>query len=79
MEEAQQFDKGAQWEYVYNAGLPADSGGIGQTRMRAQTVWFVASPQHAYALGWATREFDWQTNLNNLSMILASFAPAATG
>ncbi|HEU4421053.1 MAG TPA: serine/threonine-protein kinase [Pilimelia sp.] len=70
MQEVPQFDKGAEWEYAYDAGASP-------IRMRARTVWFVASTRHAYAVGWATREFDWRANQNNLSMILASFVPAS--
>jgi eukaryotic-like serine/threonine-protein kinase len=68
LEAVQHFQRGAEWEYAYTAD---------QTRMRARTVWFVSSPSHAYAVGWATREFDWRVNQANLDMIMGSFSPAS--
>jgi tRNA A-37 threonylcarbamoyl transferase component Bud32 len=56
--------KAADWEYRY-----ADADG---TPLHATTRWF-ASGGRAYALGWVTREFDWQTNRSYLTMIQASF------
>jgi len=36
------------------------------------TRWFTADGR-AYALGWATREFDWQVNLSTYSMLKSTF------
>jgi eukaryotic-like serine/threonine-protein kinase len=56
--------KAADWEYTYRDadGLP----------MHAMTRWFV-SDGRAYALGWATREFDWQVNLSTYAMLRSTF------
>jgi hypothetical protein len=43
----------ADWEYTW--------GGPSGTRMHAKTRWF-KSGTHAYAVSWATRDFDWQIN-----------------
>ncbi|HYN94803.1 MAG TPA: hypothetical protein VES42_13220, partial [Pilimelia sp.] len=63
------YRAGAEWDYTY-AGAGAG--------MQARTVWFVASDRHAYAVGWATRRFDWRVNVVNFDMIMGSFAPAVT-
>jgi tRNA A-37 threonylcarbamoyl transferase component Bud32 len=60
--------KAADWEYRYR-----DAGG---DEMHAATRWFTSGGK-AYALGWATREFDWQVNRSNLVMIRTSFGSAA--
>jgi hypothetical protein len=57
--------KAADWEYTYNSPR--------NVRMHAKTRWF-ASGGKAYALGWATREFDWQINLTYHSVIVSSFS-----
>jgi hypothetical protein len=57
--------KAADWEYTY-----ADPSG---TRMHAVTRWFVSEGK-AYALTWATRDFDWPANQSLRNMILGSFA-----
>jgi hypothetical protein len=56
--------KAADWKYLYDSP-DAD-------RLHATTRWFTAGTR-AYALGWVTRESDWQTNRSNLTMIQASF------
>jgi hypothetical protein len=60
--------KAADWEYHYR-----DERG---DEMHAATRWF-ASGGKAYALGWVTREFDWQVNRPNLVMIRTSFGSVA--
>jgi hypothetical protein len=45
--------------------------------MHATTRWF-ASGGKAYALGWATRDFDWQINLTFHSMVVSSFSTTMT-
>ena len=57
--------KAADWEYTYN--------GPRNIRMHATTRWF-ASGGKAFALGWATREFDWQINLTYHSVVVSSFS-----
>jgi hypothetical protein len=56
--------KAADWEFTYNGanGLP----------MHAMTRWFAADGK-AFALGWATREFDWQVNLAVYSLLKSTF------
>jgi hypothetical protein len=56
--------KAADWEFTYNGdnGLP----------MHAMTRWFTADGK-AFALGWATREFDWQVNLAVYSLLKSTF------
>ena len=44
--------------------------------MHAATRWFTSGGK-AYALGWVTREFDWQVNRSILVMIRTSFGAAA--
>jgi len=58
------LSRAADWEYTYQGpdGLP----------MHAMTRWFTADGR-AYALGWATREFDWQVNLSTYSMLKSTF------
>jgi eukaryotic-like serine/threonine-protein kinase len=61
--------KAADWEYTYDG--PRD------VRMHAITRWF-ASGGKAFALGWATRDFDWQINLSFRSMVVGSFSATGT-
>jgi hypothetical protein len=56
--------KAADWEYRYR--------GPDQGTMHAMTRWFSLDGK-AYALGWATREFDWQINLSIYSMMKSTF------
>jgi eukaryotic-like serine/threonine-protein kinase len=56
--------KAADWEYTYD--------GPRNVRMHATTRWF-ATGGKAFALGWATRDFDWQINLTFHSMVVSSF------
>jgi len=58
------LSKTADWEYTYQ--------GRDGLRMHAMTRWFI-SEGRAYALGWATREFDWQVNLSMYSMLKSTF------
>jgi serine/threonine protein kinase len=60
--------KAADWEYTYD--------GPRNVRMYATTRWFVSGGK-AFALGWATREFDWQVNLTFHSMVVSSFSTTA--
>ena len=57
--------KAADWEYTYD--------GPRNVRMHATTRWFVSGGK-AFALGWATRDFDWQINLTFHSMVISSFS-----
>jgi hypothetical protein len=61
--------KAADWEYTYQG--PRD------VRMHAITRWF-ASGGRAFALGWVTRDFDWQINLTFHSMVISSFSAMGT-
>jgi hypothetical protein len=61
--------KAADWEYTYQ--------GLRDVRMHAITRWF-ASGGRAFALGWATRDFDWQINLTFHSMVISSFSTMET-
>jgi tRNA A-37 threonylcarbamoyl transferase component Bud32 len=61
--------KAADWEYTYD-GPEGD-------RMHATTRWF-ASAGKAFALGWATREFDWQINMTYHSVVVSSFSATTT-
>ena len=56
--------KAADWEFTYKG--PAD------LPMHAMTRWFRLDGQ-AFALGWATRQFDWQINLSIYSMMKSTF------
>jgi tRNA A-37 threonylcarbamoyl transferase component Bud32 len=60
--------RAADWEYRYR-----DDAG---DQMHAATRWFTSGGK-AYALGWVTREFDWQVNRSILVMIRTSFGSAA--
>ena len=64
------LNKAADWEYRY------DRDGV---RMHAQTRWFVTSGR-GFAISWATRDFDWTSDLAKINMVLASFdAKPTTG
>jgi serine/threonine protein kinase len=56
--------KAADWEYTY--------AGPDNLSMHAMTRWFSLDGR-AFALGWATREFDWQINLSLYSMMKSTF------
>jgi eukaryotic-like serine/threonine-protein kinase len=58
----------ADWEYTYL--------GPSNTRMHAVTRWF-KSQGKAYALTWASRDFDWPANQTWRLMIIGSFSPKA--
>jgi hypothetical protein len=53
----------ADWEYTWTG--PKD-------RMHAKTRWF-KSGSHAYAVSWATRNFDWQINTAYYGAALSTF------
>jgi tRNA A-37 threonylcarbamoyl transferase component Bud32 len=53
----------ADWEYTWTG--PKD-------RMHAKTRWF-KSGSHAYAVSWATRDFDWQINTAYYGAALSTF------
>ncbi|GAA5194870.1 hypothetical protein GCM10023322_60300 [Rugosimonospora acidiphila] len=61
------FDGAAQWEYTFS-----DSS---QTTQHGLDRCVIASPQHAYAVAWRTRQFDWQTSEDQYRAIMASFRP----
>jgi tRNA A-37 threonylcarbamoyl transferase component Bud32 len=54
----------ADWEYTWTG--PKD------VRMHAKTRWF-KSGEHAYAVSWATRDFDWQINTAYYGAALSAF------
>lgn len=58
------LSKAADWEYKYQG-----SNGL---LMHAMTRWFTVDGR-AFALGWATREFDWQVNLGMYAMLKSTF------
>jgi serine/threonine protein kinase len=60
--------RAADWEYRYR--------GPGDVPMHAMTRWF-SQDGEAFALGWATREFDWQINLSIFAMMKSTFSVAA--
>jgi eukaryotic-like serine/threonine-protein kinase len=61
--------KAADWEYTYQ--------GPRSVRMHALTRWFTSGGK-AFALGWATRDFDWPINLSYRSMVVGSFSATGT-
>lgn len=61
--------RAADWEYKYQ--------GPGKVSMHAMTRWF-SQDGEAFALGWATREFDWQINLSVFAMMKSTFSAGAT-
>jgi serine/threonine protein kinase len=58
------LNKAADWEYRYT--------NASEVRMHATTRWF-ASGSGAYALGWITRDFDWDQNRATYGLIQSSF------
>jgi hypothetical protein len=56
--------KAADWEYRYT--------GANDVRMHAKTRWF-ANDGAAFALGWITRDFDWDPNQAAYSFIVSTF------
>ena len=58
----------ADWEYTWT--------GPRAVRMHAKTRWF-KSGEHAYALSWATRDFDWPINTAYFGLTVSSFTPIA--
>jgi len=58
------LNKAADWEYRYD-----DPFGV---QLHARTRWF-ATDGRAYAISWATREFDWIGDLAKIDMVLVSF------
>ncbi|WP_240669683.1 serine/threonine-protein kinase [Actinoplanes solisilvae] len=57
------LNKAADWEYTY------DRAGV---RMHAQTRWFVKDGR-GFAITWATRDFDWTSDLAKINMVLTTF------
>jgi hypothetical protein len=62
--------KAADWEYRYD--------GADDVRMHANTRWFAAEGK-AFALGWMTRDFEWDQNKATVNLIQSSFQVTATG
>jgi tRNA A-37 threonylcarbamoyl transferase component Bud32 len=56
-------NKAADWEYMYVAG---------GTQRHVRTRW-LATDGKAYAISWATREFDWTADLAKVNMVLSTF------
>ncbi|WP_250001649.1 serine/threonine-protein kinase [Actinoplanes sp. M2I2] len=57
------LNKAADWEYRFDRD--------GQ-RMHAQTRWFVKGGK-GFAITWATRDFDWTSDLAKINMVLTTF------
>jgi eukaryotic-like serine/threonine-protein kinase len=57
--------KAADWEYTWT--------GPRNVRMHATTRWF-KSGDKAFALSWATRDFDWQINRAYYAAVISSFS-----
>ncbi len=62
--------KAADWEYRYD--------GADAVRMHANTRWFAAG-EKAFALGWMTRDFEWDQNKATVNLIQSSFQVPAAG
>jgi eukaryotic-like serine/threonine-protein kinase len=63
-------NKAADWEYTY------DRDGV---RMHARTRWLVKDGR-GFAITWATRDFDWTSDLAKINMVLTTFyAKPTTG
>ena len=58
------LNRAADWEYRYD--------NASAVRMHAITRWF-ASGEHAYAIGWITRDFDWDQNRATYALLQSSF------
>jgi hypothetical protein len=43
-------------------------------RMHGQARDFLVAPGRGYTIVWCTRDFDWQPNLDNSRLVMASFA-----
>ncbi|MGK5678631.1 serine/threonine-protein kinase [Actinoplanes sp. URMC 104] len=56
-------DKAADWEYRYERD---------DVLVHARTRWFVEGGR-GYAITWATREFDWPSDVPKINMVLSSF------
>src|SRR4029453_2525261 len=56
--------RAADWEFRYEGRQAA--------QMHALTHWF-ASGDKGYALGWATRDFDWAPNKSLYNLVMSSF------
>ena len=56
--------RAADWEYRYD-----DPDGV---PLHAKTRWFATNGK-AYAISWATREFDWTGDLSKFNMVLSTF------
>ncbi|MEV4351911.1 serine/threonine-protein kinase [Actinoplanes sp. NPDC049596] len=63
IEKRELLNKAADWEYTY-----VTSGGPRHVRTR-----WLATDGKAYAISWATREFDWTADLARVSMVLSTF------
>jgi hypothetical protein len=62
--------KAADWEYRYD--------GADDVRMHANTRWF-ATGGKAFALGWMTRDFEWDQNKATVNLIQSSFRVTTDG
>jgi hypothetical protein len=56
----------AEWEFTFQ--LPSG------VRMHGQARDFLVAPGRGYTIVWCTRDFDWQPNLDNSRVVMASFA-----
>ncbi len=68
--ESLDYYKGAaEWEFTFQR----PSG----VRMHGQARDFLVAPGKGYTIVWCTRDFDWQPNLDNSRLVMASFTPPA--
>jgi hypothetical protein len=56
----------AEWELTFQ-----EPSGV---RMHGQARDFLVAPGRGYTIVWCTRDFDWQPNLDNSRVVMASFA-----
>ncbi|GAA0457209.1 hypothetical protein Ade02nite_06230 [Paractinoplanes deccanensis] len=63
IEKKELLNKAADWEYTYVAA---------GTQRHVRTRW-LATGGKAYAISWATREFDWTADLAKVNMVLSTF------
>jgi hypothetical protein len=61
------YDGAADWEFTF--GEPSG------VRMHGLVRDFLVAPGKGYTIVWCTRDFDWQPNLDNSRLVLASFNP----
>jgi hypothetical protein len=60
------YEGAAEWEFTFQ--LPTG------VRMHGEARDFLVAPERGYTIVWCTRDFDWQPNLDNSRVVMASFA-----